>query len=287
MSDDPIKIVAKLDDDKDYSLAPFIEYFIDCGFHVTACKFKKENLPKALQSKLIVGDNLFYVLEMPGMLSEYFFLENSGESYAFNTDNYNNIYLPNKDNVELEVFPEDGCINAYHSIEISDPNNESIGYEFRIGLLDSFLFGRLLIITIMYRGSKKLVKTLGYDEEESIATPLYPIIFKHFNPQKMLYMSLSGYREDFYDFFGEDNKDVYRDKFASRMTEDPVFMTDYYNKGWRYQDYIDTGILYRFFDFSHYQILLYQKYADNFNCPQEELDKAWAWYRENDQRFLE
>ena len=123
----------------------------------------------------------------------------------------------------------------------------------------------------MYRGSKKLVKTLGYDEEESIVTPLYPIIFKHFNPQKMLYMSLSGYREDFYDFFGEDNKDAYRDKFASRMIEDPVFMTDYYNKGWCYQDYIDTGILYRFFDFSYYQILLYQKYADNFNCPKELL----------------
>ena len=139
----------------------------------------------------------------------------------------------------------------------------------------------------MYRGSKKLVKTLGYDEEESIVTPLYPIIFKHFNPQKMLYMSLSGYREDFYDFFGEDKKEAYRDKFASRMTEDPVFMTDYYNKGWCYQDYIDTGILYRFFDFSYYQILLYQKYADNFNCPQEALDKAWAWYRESNQRFLE
>ena len=59
MSDDPIKIVAKLDDDKEYSLAPFIEYFIDRGFHVTACKLKKEILPKALQSKLIVGNNLF------------------------------------------------------------------------------------------------------------------------------------------------------------------------------------------------------------------------------------
>lgn len=285
MSDDPIEIVAKLDDDKEYSLALFIEYFIDREFHITECKFKKEDLPAALQSKLIIGKNLFYTSEKSEMLSEDFLW--NGEWYEFNTDNYNNIYLPNKNNVELDVFPEQGRLEAYNAIEISDPNNESIGYEFRIGLLDSFLFGRLLIITIMYRGSKKLVKTLGYDEEESIATPLYPIIFKHFNPQKILYMSLGGYREDFYDFFGEDNKDVYRDKFASRMIKDPAFMTDYYNKGWCYQDYIDTGILYRFFDFSYYQILLYQKYADNFNCPQKELDKAWAWYRENDQRFLE
>ena len=211
----------------------------------------------------------------------------NGEWYEFNPNNYENIYLPNKDNVELDVFPEQGRLEAYNSIEINDPDNESIGYEFRIGLLDSFLFGRLLIVTIMYRGSKKLVKTLGYDEEESIATPLYPITFKHFNPQKMLCMSLGGYREDFYDFFGEDNKEAYRDKYANRMTEDPMFMTDYYNKEWCYQDYIDTGILYRFFDFSYYQILLYQKYADNFNCPKELLEQAWQWYRENDQRFLE
>lgn len=46
MSDDPIKIVAKLDDDKDYSLAPFIEYFIDRGFHVTLTNLKKKTYQK-------------------------------------------------------------------------------------------------------------------------------------------------------------------------------------------------------------------------------------------------
>ena len=50
MSDDPIKIVAKLDDDKEYSLAPFIEYFIDRGFNIRASQIDKESLPKSLQS---------------------------------------------------------------------------------------------------------------------------------------------------------------------------------------------------------------------------------------------
>ena len=72
MSDDPIKIVAKIDDDEKHSLAPFIEYFIDHGFHVTAYKFIKEDLPAALQSKLMISKNLFYTSEKSEMLSEDF-----------------------------------------------------------------------------------------------------------------------------------------------------------------------------------------------------------------------
>ena len=289
MSDDPIEIVAKLDNGLDYSLAPFIEYFIDHGFHVTACKFIKEDLPKSLQSKLIVDENFFYISEMSGMLSEAFYLEDSDESYSFNTFNYKNIYLPNKKDIEIDVFPEDGRIEAYQSIEISDPNNESLGYEFRIGLLDSFLFGRLLIITVMYRSSKKIVKTLGYDEAEtdSIAVPLYPIIFNHFNPIKVFYVISIGHRANFYSFFIEDDKNIFKEKFAKNLAEDRVFMLSYYNKSWDYQDYVDVGILYKYFEFQYYQILLYERYADNFNCPQDLLEQAWQWYQEKGYTFME
>ena len=289
MSDDPIEIVAKLDDDKEYSLAPFIEYFIDRGFNIRASQVDKESLSKSLQDKLVIDENFTYISGTLRMFCEAFFLGNSGPSYPFNEYNYHNIYLPNKEDIELDVFPDEGDIYAYQAITITDPKDEGVDNVFKIGLLNSFLQGRLLVISVMYESSKRIMNALDYDEEETsdIGFPLYPIIFRHFDPLKILYVNLTSHRKDFYSFFSEEDKDAYRDKFANRMTEDPVFMTDYYNKGWCYQDYIDTGILYRFFDFSYYQILLYQKYADNFNCPQEELDKAWAWYRENDQRFLE
>ena len=48
-----------------------------------------------------------------------------------------------------------------------------------------------------------------------------------------------------------------------------------------------TSILYKYFKFEYYQILLYERYADNFNCPKDLLEQAWQWYREKGYTFME
>ena len=287
MSDDPIAIDAKLDDKKDYSLAPFIDYFIERGFHVSAHRLKKEDLSKSLQSKLVEGKNFFYTSEMSGMFNEQFFLSN--RTYEFNIDNYKNVYLPNKNNIVLDVYPDEGNRQAYSEIEITDPNNKSYSYEFRVGLVDTFLFGRLLIITVYYLSSKKIMQCLGYDEDQTddIALVLYPIISKNYHPRKIHYVGLSGYREDFYEFFSEDDKYIFKQKVIARTEEDVFFTLDLYNKKWSYKDYVNAGLINKYFVIQSNEILLYEKYADNFNCPKPILDKAWEWYEESGYTFMD
>ena len=44
------------------------------------------------------------------MLSESIFFGNRVKAMCLILITINNIYLPNKDNVELDVFPEEGCL---------------------------------------------------------------------------------------------------------------------------------------------------------------------------------
>ncbi len=283
--DDAISITAKLDDNQEYSLAPFIAYFVDQGFHISAYQFKKEDLPQSLQAKLTVDGNFFYTTDIGAMLEESFYINDNG--YDFNQYNYDNIYLPNKQQIEPLVYITEGNKDAYAEIEITYPNNEGLYLGFRIGLLNSFLYGRLLIVTIMNRGSNRMLGYLGYNEGDDIIYLLYPMIFKNYHPHKLFFDRISGGGDDFYEFFGEDNKVRFKQKIEKGIKTDFLFNIIYYNKAWRYQDYVDVGMINQYIRPSDLEVLLYQKYADHYDCPQPVLDKAWQWYRESGYTFIE
>ena len=112
------------------------------------------------------------------------------------------------------------------------------------------------------------------------------IIFKNYNPQKVSNDLVIDDLDDFFIFFHEDNKQSFKAKALLKLSESRWFYIDYYNKEWEYQDYEKAGLAREGFTLGNQEILLYQKYADNFNCPKPVLDKAWQWYRENDYTFM-
>lgn len=58
-------------------------------------------------------------------------------------------------------------------------------------------------------------------------------------------------------------------------------------KKWSYQDYENIGIVNKGYRLSDHKVLLYEKYADNFNCPKHILDKACKWYKESGYTFMD
>lgn len=258
MSDDPIQLVVKLDDNEHVDLLSFLDFWKNKG--------------------LVIEDRISD--EYINVYSEY--VSDSNGSHPLNFQTYNSIYLPNS-NSELWVNLGGGHKVTEHYCIYKPGSNANIlstfttpsEYEFFIGISQSFLAGKILVIYMMYRQSLLLGIDEGYDDANEFFLDL---LFKYLKPLKIMIFNLSDRYEYFIDFFIENHKGKFKEKVAKELNEDRWFKLNYYNNDWTYQDYLNSGVINPNEDdlylTDYLLILIANIYVKNFSAPLALIEKC-------------
>lgn len=265
MSDDPIQLVVKLDDNEHVDLFNFLNFWKNKG--------------------LVIEDRIND--EYINVYSEY--VSDSKGSHPLNFQTYNSIYLPDA-NSELWVnFGGGDKVTEHYCIYRPGSNENTLStfttpseYEFFIGISQSFLAGKILVIYMMYRQSLLLGIDEGYDDANQF---FWDLLFKYLKPLKLMIFSLSDRYEYFIDFFIENNKGKFKEKVEKELEDDRWFTLNYYNKEWTYQDYLNVGLLNHNDDELYLNdyllILIGNIYVNNFSAPPPLIEKCLSYMNQN------
>lgn len=277
MSQDPNIIVAKLSDNQEYSLETFIRFFIEYNFSINYFSIDQSLTDVNLQTHPLFVDNSLnpkYQNNVSGLLSEY--IETTDGLFDFDVETYAFFYDVNHYPPFISTVPENGGnIKPSSVIEISHPHCTQ-NYEFRIGIVDSINFGKLIIINYIYLASQEIVTILGYKAIDSLEAILTSLLFKFYSPLKIMEMPLGYYREDFMSFFSQENKNLFHYNLLSRKKMDMFFDLNYFNANWEYIDYKKNEIISDELNvLDAFLILTYDKYSVNFQCPSVLIEDSY------------